>query len=324
MTHNKLKLYLFIAFTFVIIIIWTVLRYPFVKVIYESNANFEAVNIHQLIRQSKYADDKKNDPNFMKNVLCELDKLRLAKIETFNFTKFSDDQIEDALHDFIMDPTDTVCKSKHRFGGRYLTECKYTDGGKYVCIDELFDDIVNNQCVIFSFGIANDWTFEDMMDNLGCSVYAFDPSVDFPSKRGKNITFEKLGVAAKTDKEKSMDTLSNILRKYGHENTKISYLKMDIERSELTGLPVWLLSGALKNVQQIALKIHLKHLKGTESTVEFFKTLRNLYLEGDYRLISYEPNACWRNLAHWEKFYSLSEIVLKKVSKKYKAAEKYC
>lgn len=79
MTRNKSKLYLFIAFTFVIIILWTILRYPFVKVIYESNPNFEAVNIHQLIRQSKYADIKKNDPNFMKNILCELDKLRLAK-----------------------------------------------------------------------------------------------------------------------------------------------------------------------------------------------------------------------------------------------------
>ena len=321
MNSIKSKGYIFLAFTFVIITIWTILHNFFVKVIYESNPSFEAVNIHQLIPQSKYADIKKNNPNFMKNILCELDKLRLAKIENFDFRKFTKDQIEDALHDFIMDPTETVCKSKYRFGGRYLTQCKYIDGGKYVCMDELFDDIVNNQCVIFSFGILNDWTFEDMMDNLGCSVYAFDPTVDFPSKRGKNITFEKLGVAAKTDEEKLMDTLSNILKKYGHENTKISYLKIDIEESELTGLPVWLLSGALKNIEQIAVEIHLK---GTESTVEFFKTLRSLYLDGDYRLISYEPNACWRNLAHWEKFYSYSEIVLKKVSKEYKAAEKDC
>ena len=80
----------------------------------------------------------------MKNILCELDKLRLAKIENFDFTQFTNEQIEDALHDFIMDPTDTVCKSKHRFGVPYLTQCKYIGGGKYVCMDELFDYIVNN------------------------------------------------------------------------------------------------------------------------------------------------------------------------------------
>ena len=34
-----------------------------------------------------------------------------------------------------------------------------------------------------------------------------------------------------------MDTLDNILKKYHHENTKISYLEMDIEDSELSGLP---------------------------------------------------------------------------------------
>ena len=161
-----------------------------------------------------------------------------------------------------------------------------------------------------------------MMDNLGCSVYAFNPTVDFPSKRGKNITLEKLSVAAKTDKEKLMDTLTNILKKYGHKNPKISYLKIEKEESELAGLQAWLLSDSLKNVEQIAVEIHLR---GTESTVEFFKTLKSLYLDGDYRLIiSYEPNACWRNLAHWEKFYSYSEIVLKKVSKEYKATEKGC
>ena len=49
-----------------------------------------------------------------------------------------------------------------------------------------------------------------------------------------------------------MDTLGNILKKYHHETTKISYLKMDIEDSELSGLPQWLSDGALKYVQQVA------------------------------------------------------------------------
>ena len=256
-----------------------------------------------------------------KKQLCELDKSRLTYLEKFDFSSQTNDQIEDALHAFIMDPTDTVCKEKHRFGGSYHPHCHYVDGGKYVCMDELIYDIANNECVIFSFGIANDWTFEDMMDNLGCTVFAFDPSVDFPTKRGRNITFEKLGVAAKKDQAKLMDTLGNILKKYHHENTKISYLKMDIEQSELTGLPQWLSDGALKYVQQIAAEIHLQ---GTETTIEFLKTMQRLYFEGDYRLISYEPNGCWHNIADKKKFYYLSEIVLKKVNQEHKVIEKNC
>ena len=69
-----------------------------------------------------------------------------------------------------------------------------------MCMGELTYDIAYNECIIFSFGIAGDWSFEGMMDNLGCTIFAFDPIVDFPSKRGRNITFEKLGVAAKKTK----------------------------------------------------------------------------------------------------------------------------
>ena len=263
---------------------------------------------------------KENYRNFKKK-LCELDKLRLTNLESFDFSKHTSKQIENALHAFIMDPTDTVCKEKHRFGGSYRLFCHYVDGGKIVCIDKLISDIANNECVIFSFGIAHDWTFEDMMDNLGCTVYAFDPSVDFPSKRGRNITFEKLGVAAKTDTTKSLDTLGNILKKYHHENKKISYLKMDIEGSELTGLPNWLSEGALRNVQQIAAEVHLK---GTESTTAFFKTMQRLYSEGDYRLISYEPNGCNFNRKKKQNFYYLFEIVLKKVNQQHKMMERNC
>ena len=73
-----------------------------------------------------------------------------------------------------MDLPNTVCKEKHRLGGSYWPSCRYVDDGKYVCIDELIYDIVNNECLIFSFHIKNDWTLEDMMDNLGCTVFAFD------------------------------------------------------------------------------------------------------------------------------------------------------
>ena len=108
-----------------------------------------------------------------------------------------------------MDPTDIACKEKNRFGGGYLSYCHYVDSGKYICMDELIYNILNNECVIFSFSISHDRTFEDMMDDLGCTVYAFDLTVNYPSKRRQNITFEKLGIAAKKDTDNLLDTLGN-------------------------------------------------------------------------------------------------------------------
>ena len=58
-----------------------------------------------------------------------------------------------------------------RVGGQWLE--KQVDGDKFVC----FDSILSKQsCIVYSFGISNDWSFEDQMDDLGmlgvarCSV----------------------------------------------------------------------------------------------------------------------------------------------------------
>lgn len=78
-----------------------------------------------------------------------------------------------------------------------------------------------------------------------------------------------------------METLANILERNGHTEKTINLLKIDIEGSELDGkgtymfykigcvnfnvtfpafqgLEAWLDSGALQNVQQIQLEIHLE------------------------------------------------------------------
>ena len=41
---------------------------------------------------------------------------------------------------------------------------RQVDGDKFVCLDNI---IQSRNCIIYSFGIANDWTFEDQMDSLG-------------------------------------------------------------------------------------------------------------------------------------------------------------
>ena len=274
-----------------------------------------------LLISTKFSNRPKNK-NYLKT-LCELDEKRLAKLNGINFKSNNHDEIVDLFHQFIMDPTNMVCFSVQRFGGRYLPRCKYTDGAKFVCMDDLLNDITNKECLIYSFGIADDWSFEDVMDKLGCKVFAYDPSVSFPPRRGKNIVFTNFGVAAERDPPKRLDTLDSILENNNHRDTKISYLKVDIEGHELTALSDWLSTGALDNVQQIAIELHLTSV---ELTVKFFETLKRLYFRGSYRLISYDVNACNKNqIATTEAtYYQLAEIVLMKVSEDYKINEGNC
>jgi hypothetical protein len=112
-----------------------------------------------------------------------------------------------------------------RIGGQWLDwpdlPAHAVDGDKFVCMDDL---ILGKPCLIYSFGIANDWTFEDFMDYRGCEIHAHDPTVDFPAKRGDHITFNKLGLGVTT--EPTMDTLENIFKKNGHSNTTVDVLKV--------------------------------------------------------------------------------------------------
>ena len=53
-----------------------------------------------------------------------------------------------------------------------------------------------------------------------------------------------------------MTTLAKAMESNGHTDTSISYLKVDVESSEINSIPEWLQTGALNNVQQIGIEMH--------------------------------------------------------------------
>ncbi|EFA80781.1 hypothetical protein PPL_06367 [Heterostelium album PN500] len=56
----------------------------------------------------------------------------------------------------------------------------------------------SNQCQVFSFGIANDFTFDDELTKLGCKVESFDPSMSMESQKRSDLNnFWKIGIADK-------------------------------------------------------------------------------------------------------------------------------
>ena len=62
---------------------------------------------------------------------------------------------------FVINQTPRVLK---RIGGHW--DWRQVDGDKFICLDHILARDTG-PCIIYSFGIANDWEFEDQMDSLG-------------------------------------------------------------------------------------------------------------------------------------------------------------
>ena len=246
-------------------------------------------------------------------------RARLTKLKQLDIAKSN----EDTFHSIVMDTFDTACSTKVKMGGQYILGCHAMDGHKYVCMDDLVMDFKNKECVVYSFGIRDDWAFEDMMASFGCMVYANDPTIDTPTFKYPNIKFKKVGLSEApmeriiNQKKEIYKTFSEIISENGHSDTKISYLKMDIEGHELHGLRKWLESGSLANVQQIAMEYHVNGPPFTrkESIPAFLATLRDLQVQENFRMFNWEANNCWKNSVKKKgEENALAEIVLKRVN----------
>ncbi|XP_050724951.1 uncharacterized protein LOC127002789 [Eriocheir sinensis] len=167
------------------------------------------------------------------------------------------------LFDYIQTPL-VRCDTQLMLGGRLLGKSRYTDGEKWVCVDKKFK-VIPLKCLVFSFGIGGDWSFEDEVDRkLGCTVFAFDPTIKKENhNRTARISFFNLGIDGVTNTDpqakKKVDRYANILAGLGHLNSIIDILKIDVEGSEVAffGDVFGKTPNLLKNVKMIAMEIHM-------------------------------------------------------------------
>lgn len=134
-------------------------------------------------------------------------------------------------------------------------------------------------CIIYSFGVREDFTFDDAMDlDYNCSVFSFDPSMeDWPEqfRRTNRSMFYKMGVrgfradlnaVGATGWEKlnesgfampakwTLDTMGRIMKRLGHSH--LTVLKMDVEYAEWQVILEMAASGTLAKVDQFVLEVH--------------------------------------------------------------------
>jgi len=152
-------------------------------------------------------------------------------------------------------------------------------------------------CVEYSFGIANDFRFEDAYRaHTGCEVKAFDPSMhQGDHQHSPGVYFHNNGIAAeKSDTYRGneynnanrvqiwkVDTVGGYMNRFGH--TKGAVLKVDVEGAEWDSLLQALNDGTLLKWDQLLFEIHFWHYnaQNLDSMIDkWFKLIQGIEKQG--------------------------------------------
>lgn len=209
---------------------------------------------------------------------------KVARVLELDVKKLDNNAAKNIFYHTLSFPIQGVCKVLKRVGGNWVAGPQHqVDGDKFVCLDNI---IKKDSCIVYSFGISNDWTFEDVMDKIGCQIFAYDHTINADPRRGNNINFFKTGLGI----GENLKTLQQLMFDNNQSKSTIDYLKIDIEGAEFNegGFRDWIQSGVLNYVDQIALELHMTQNNDREY-IEAMEILQDLYNLG-FRVISHEVN----------------------------------
>ncbi|XP_047476109.1 probable methyltransferase-like protein 24 [Penaeus chinensis] len=164
------------------------------------------------------------------------------------------------------------CRKLVRQGGK-LCRGKL-DGDKKLCLDP-FVRPTSNSCLVYSFGIGYDFSFDAAMGKYGCQVFSFDDD-NAHELLDRNpyprVTFLRLRLAAgrsvKVERTYDPETkseyiylyrpLDNIMYLLGHPKANVDVLKIDVDGPEWEIFEDSIFkTDVLERTKQLSMEIHL-------------------------------------------------------------------
>ncbi|VDI76170.1 Hypothetical predicted protein [Mytilus galloprovincialis] len=135
--------------------------------------------------------------------------------------------------------------------------------------------VVQKPCLVYSFGINNQWSFDDAMANIGCDVFSFDPSMGYTGEhvRPSGVHFYPIGLGSKSmddftprmdnyvkknpGKKWKIRTLGDLVKELNHSKRPIDMLKIDVESYEWEIIPNILQSGLVPRIKQMNMEFQI-------------------------------------------------------------------
>ncbi|KAK6168056.1 hypothetical protein SNE40_021958 [Patella caerulea] len=170
------------------------------------------------------------------------------------------------------------CKKIVRYGNT-------GDGGWDICEDSYY--VPSKNSIVYSFGIFNDFSFDDdISERRHLRVHSFDPTNNMSDhQRSDLITFHALGIAHYTGYSPEgwkMATLKDIKTQLGHNQEKVEIVKMDIDEAEWAMFPEIIFSESLKDTKQLLMEWHIyvQEKKKRAIILHALQILRHLFRIG--------------------------------------------
>ncbi|XP_057380609.1 uncharacterized protein LOC130703005 [Daphnia carinata] len=237
--------------------------------------------------------------------MCKFHAKRLSSIVTTNITSLKNMTMKTQMVSHIVDyfswTNQSSCQISHYFGGFMVSSAAgmvSMDGQKAICLDQMVAPRPD-RCIVYSFGINYDWSFDDAMDLYGCKVFSFDPSMNVSNhRRSENVIFYQMALNDIDKNEwkknfgipsRTLSSIYNMLEPIHGANVTIDYLKIDIETTEWIVLPQIMKSGMLDRVRQLSVEIHMDFNKTVDMCCE---QANIIHLLEDYGMIRFDskPN----------------------------------
>ena len=156
-------------------------------------------------------------------------------------------------------PKEVVGKEKILLGD-------YGDGS-YVLLNNL-----EGIKIAYSFGIANQISFDKALADKGIDVYMYDHTINKLPFENAKFHWKKIGICSESHKKLNMKTLNELLIENGHEKEKDMILKIDIEQNEWEILNEISLE-ILNKFKYIILELHFWDLNKYEIYINCLKKL---------------------------------------------------
>lgn len=208
-----------------------------------------------------------------------------------------------------------TCKHEFLIGGAKTNKHAdgSADGAWSVCFDQknilTAHESLTKRCVVYSFGVGNDFSFDETMGlrGVGCAVFSFDPTMALPVHvhQPGSVIFMPLALGASdgeiaepTDRSVAWQngrkdsssaktsprtwrvrSLESLMRSLGH--ARINLLKIDVEGFEWAALLQMAVAGTLDRVDQLVFEAHFfasaPHIRPLGGARAFVRTLDALH-----------------------------------------------
>ncbi len=111
-----------------------------------------------LCKNEEFCDKSRPDiVNWSNSVMKDQDVKRRRdnwKYSSEAVSLMSRSDVRDAYYKLASEVNQSACNVIKRVSGRWMGGCGFLDGEKLLCMDGLYDAVINKTCIVYSFGLC--------------------------------------------------------------------------------------------------------------------------------------------------------------------------